>query len=185
MAITENQLAKRVGNIGASQVAANVGMDPYRNQREVWLECTGRLPPAELDSEAVLMGNILEAPLVEVWKEQKGLSRVIRGGEFRLNGTTGPLDYTLGADALVAPADFDRLDVSRAFEIYQDRFADAAEMQTAWRRAVDSAFNRDQQLPWWRRWPESDASRKRLVQSLVTMARPVDERWTAFLGPNP
>jgi serine/threonine-protein kinase len=44
----------------------------------------------------------------------------------------------------------------------EDRFADAADMQTAWRRAVDSAFNRDQQLPWWRRWPESDASRKPL-----------------------
>ena len=38
----------------------------------------------------------------------------------------------------------------------ENRFADAAEMQRAWRRALDVAFHRDRQLPWWRRWIAAD-----------------------------
>ncbi len=41
----------------------------------------------------------------------------------------------------------------------EDRFPDAAEMQAAWREAVDLAFDRDQQLPWWRRWPRVEERR--------------------------
>ena len=36
--------------------------------------------------------------------------------------------------------------------IPEKRFADAAEMQRGWRRTLDVAFQRDDQLPWWRRW---------------------------------
>ncbi|HUF25365.1 MAG TPA: serine/threonine-protein kinase [Gemmatimonadaceae bacterium] len=34
----------------------------------------------------------------------------------------------------------------------EKRFADAIEMQQAWREAMDTAFRRDHLLPWWRRW---------------------------------
>ena len=34
----------------------------------------------------------------------------------------------------------------------QDRFEDAAAMQAAWRNAVQSVFERERQVPWWRRW---------------------------------
>jgi serine/threonine protein kinase len=33
-----------------------------------------------------------------------------------------------------------------------DRFVDAAAMQLAWREAVQTVFERDRQVPWWRRW---------------------------------
>src|SRR5689334_2094101 len=33
-----------------------------------------------------------------------------------------------------------------------DRFADASEMQRAWREAVQNALYRDNRAPWWRRW---------------------------------
>jgi Serine/threonine protein kinase len=33
-----------------------------------------------------------------------------------------------------------------------DRFADAATMRTAWREAVQIVFERERQIPWWRRW---------------------------------
>jgi eukaryotic-like serine/threonine-protein kinase len=33
-----------------------------------------------------------------------------------------------------------------------DRFADAAAMQAAWREAVQFVFERERQIPWWRRW---------------------------------
>ena len=38
-----------------------------------------------------------------------------------------------------------------------DRFADAAAMQAAWREAVQLVFERERQIPWWRRWFGPDA----------------------------
>ena len=34
----------------------------------------------------------------------------------------------------------------------EERFADAAAMQIGWRDAVNSVFDRDRRVPWWRRW---------------------------------
>ena len=39
-----------------------------------------------------------------------------------------------------------------------DRFQDAAAMQLAWREAVQAVFERERQVPWWRRWFVPDAS---------------------------
>jgi serine/threonine-protein kinase len=38
------------------------------------------------------------------------------------------------------------------------RFVDAGEMQTAWREAVQTVFERERQIPWWRRWFATDAA---------------------------
>jgi eukaryotic-like serine/threonine-protein kinase len=37
-----------------------------------------------------------------------------------------------------------------------DRFADATQMQQAWREAVQNVLYRDNRAPWWRRWFSSD-----------------------------
>jgi serine/threonine-protein kinase len=34
----------------------------------------------------------------------------------------------------------------------EDRFEDASAMQLAWREAVQAVFERERQVPWWRRW---------------------------------
>ncbi|MGE5100566.1 MAG: protein kinase domain-containing protein [Deltaproteobacteria bacterium] len=39
-----------------------------------------------------------------------------------------------------------------------DRFEDAASMQAAWRDAVQSVFERERQVPWWRRWFGADGA---------------------------
>jgi serine/threonine-protein kinase len=39
-----------------------------------------------------------------------------------------------------------------------DRFQDAAAMQAAWREAVQVVFERERQVPWWRRWFAADGS---------------------------
>jgi len=39
-----------------------------------------------------------------------------------------------------------------------DRFEDAAAMQAAWRDAVQSVFERERQVPWWRRWFGADGA---------------------------
>lgn len=38
------------------------------------------------------------------------------------------------------------------------RFSDAATMQVAWREAVQAVFERERQIPWWRRWFTSDGT---------------------------
>jgi serine/threonine-protein kinase len=40
----------------------------------------------------------------------------------------------------------------------EDRFEDAAAMQAAWRDAVQSVFERERQVPWWRRWFGADGA---------------------------
>ncbi|HEY9227724.1 MAG TPA: serine/threonine-protein kinase, partial [Gemmatimonadaceae bacterium] len=40
----------------------------------------------------------------------------------------------------------------------EDRFTDAAAMQTAWRTAVQAVFERERQVPWWRRWFAPDGT---------------------------
>jgi len=39
-----------------------------------------------------------------------------------------------------------------------DRFEDAAAMQAAWREAVQAVFERERQVPWWRRWFGNDGA---------------------------
>jgi eukaryotic-like serine/threonine-protein kinase len=40
----------------------------------------------------------------------------------------------------------------------EDRFEDATVMQAVWRQAVQAVFERERQVPWWRRWFGSDGS---------------------------
>jgi serine/threonine-protein kinase len=40
----------------------------------------------------------------------------------------------------------------------ETRFADATEMQRAWRQAVQAVFERERQVPWWRRWFATDGA---------------------------
>ena len=47
----------------------------------------------------------------------------------------------------------------------EDRFADASEMRSAWRQAVDGAFTRDERMPWWRRWLGGGDEHRPLPQS--------------------
>jgi eukaryotic-like serine/threonine-protein kinase len=40
----------------------------------------------------------------------------------------------------------------------QERFIDAADMQRAWREAIQTVFERERQVPWWKRWFSTDDS---------------------------
>lgn len=86
MGITEAQLAKRVGNVGASQVAAILGVSPWSNSTDVWYEVTGRVEPLE-SNPAMELGNLLEPVMVAHYKATHPEYVVRAGGEYRLNGT--------------------------------------------------------------------------------------------------
>jgi serine/threonine-protein kinase len=64
----------------------------------------------------------------------------------------GDVDLTSYAPEI---ADWLRVGLSAAAD---DRFQDAAAMQAAWREAVQSVFERERQIPWWRRWFAPDGA---------------------------
>lgn len=78
MTITANQLAQRAEGIGASEVAAVLGLDPYRTAYDVWAEKTGKIVRADdPPSAAAEMGNLLE-PVIGRMAEAEIGSRVVR-----------------------------------------------------------------------------------------------------------
>ena len=62
MSLTPDQLAVRQGRLGASEVAAAIGVHPYRSPLALWAELTGRCvaPSPSGLGEAATWGTILE-----------------------------------------------------------------------------------------------------------------------------
>lgn len=69
--LTEEQRLIRKGKIGSSDVAAILGVDPYQNAADVWARVTGRVQ-IDRQSEAIDLGNMLEAPLLMWAGEELG-----------------------------------------------------------------------------------------------------------------
>lgn len=57
--LSAEQQAVRSQGIGASEVAAVLGLDPYRTALDVWLDKRGNTPAKE-PSDAIVMGHLLE-----------------------------------------------------------------------------------------------------------------------------
>lgn len=66
MALTLEQLKARRSYLGSSDVPAILGVDPYRDIVDVWMEKTGRLELKVTDSKAADLGTRLEQPLVQL-----------------------------------------------------------------------------------------------------------------------
>lgn len=73
MGITEEQRRRRRERIGASDVAAIVGFDPWRDALAVYLEKTGQLVDADLDDNAAIhLGNDHEEGLIRFAQRELG-----------------------------------------------------------------------------------------------------------------
>lgn len=72
MALTPEQLQRRSKLIGSSDAAAVVGVDPYRNARDVWLEKTGRAV-SFAGNEATERGNFLEPAILNYAEAKLGV----------------------------------------------------------------------------------------------------------------
>lgn len=84
MPITELQRELRSKHIGSSDAPAIIGVDPYRNAYDVWLEKTGRLEPSDDSSEAADIGNMIESSLLD-WAASEIGARIIKN-QRRVNG---------------------------------------------------------------------------------------------------
>ena len=64
-------LAEREKGIGASDVAAILGLSPWETPFSLWLKKTHRVEP-EPENEAMLMGHLLEEVVVKRWEMETG-----------------------------------------------------------------------------------------------------------------
>lgn len=67
--LTEDQIAKRKGTIGASEIAAIMGASPFSSPVDVWLQKTGRTAGFS-GNRATLAGQYLEAPILAMYADE-------------------------------------------------------------------------------------------------------------------
>ncbi len=71
MPITETQREARRKHLGSSDVAAILGVDPFKNAYDVWLEKTGKVDGIE-DNQAMFAGRLFEAGVLKFAEKQLG-----------------------------------------------------------------------------------------------------------------
>jgi putative phage-type endonuclease len=82
MAITALQRQQRDQGVGASEVGAIMGVDPFRNAYAVWAEKTGKVH-AERENDAMRWGNRLEPLIVAVAAERLKMKIVRPTGTYK------------------------------------------------------------------------------------------------------
>lgn len=67
----EEWLAERAKGIGASEVSAVIGINPWETPFSLWLKKTGQVPPTE-ENDAMRRGHYLEDAVVQWWMHETG-----------------------------------------------------------------------------------------------------------------
>lgn len=74
----EDWLKQRTQGVGGSDVAAILGLSPWKSPAQIWLEKTGRVEAEDLsDKPYVEFGNIME-PLIGKWYAERYQNRTVR-----------------------------------------------------------------------------------------------------------
>lgn len=89
MAITQRQLEKRQGNLGGSDIASILGLNPYQSAYDLWLIKTGKMDAAIPVTEAMEIGTMFEAPLLR-WAEEY-IGKITRRGTERRGPEGSPI----------------------------------------------------------------------------------------------
>lgn len=85
--LTAEQLEVRRTGVGASEVAAVVGLSPYETALDVWARKTRRAGP-DRETDAMMLGNLLEPVVLELYRQRVGPvvpagSETLRHGRYR------------------------------------------------------------------------------------------------------
>lgn len=70
--MTPEERIERRKYLGASEVAAVLGMDPFKGPHDIWAEKMGLLGEAHEESEAAELGKLLEAPILARYASRNG-----------------------------------------------------------------------------------------------------------------
>src|SRR3990167_649335 len=71
--LTAKQLIERRKHLGASDVAALFGLDPFKTATDVWLTKIADVAESEQQSDSIDMGNSFEKPLLEWAAKELGV----------------------------------------------------------------------------------------------------------------
>ena len=71
--ITQEQIKFKKGKIGASQVAAALGISPFQTPANLAMELLGRIPPPE-ENEAMRTGNIMEPAIAQLYMDREEMA---------------------------------------------------------------------------------------------------------------
>ena len=70
--LTQDQIEERKGHIGASDMAAVLGLSKYRSAYDIWLEKTGQYESPEVDSGPMHAGNRFEPGVLDEAESRLG-----------------------------------------------------------------------------------------------------------------
>ena len=104
--LTPEQKELRKFHLGASDVAALFGLDPFKTGADVWLEKTFGLTfqePAQL-SDSIDMGNAFEGPLLE-WAAKELNAQIWTDPAMLFNVCTAHPIFSANCDAIIIPLD--------------------------------------------------------------------------------
>ena len=99
--------ARRTG-IGGSDIAAILGLSPWKTALDVYLEKRGEVEDSVSDSDAVYWGNVLEAVVADEYAKRTGrkiqrINQIIRHPEY--DWAIGSIDRAIVADGTRARID--------------------------------------------------------------------------------
>ena len=83
---TERQREQRQQSIGASEVAAMIGLDPRKSEMDLWAIKTGQVQESEPDqeqSERMLIGELMEEPVAKLLERRHSRKVVKPTGTYR------------------------------------------------------------------------------------------------------
>lgn len=109
-------LSLRKNYIGGSEIAALLGLSPYKTPASIWLEKTGRKPVEDEPTEAQLIGLALEDYAARRYMEETG--RVVRNFNYMLtrNHALADVDRLVVPDGEKIAAHHDEIRTDRLLE---------------------------------------------------------------------
>ena len=85
MSITEFQRKRRKDYIGSSDAAAILGVNPYENAYDIWLQKTGKLEIEKAETPDMSLGRALEKTILDLAEQDLGSIDTAAGLEFILD----------------------------------------------------------------------------------------------------
>ncbi len=77
----QHDVKNRRGRLGSSDVAAILGLDPYRTPTDVWMTVTGQAEPFE-GNEHTDRGNVMEPAIMQLYQRRHGDPRAMKPGSW-------------------------------------------------------------------------------------------------------
>jgi putative phage-type endonuclease len=118
-------LAARREGIGASDVAAILGVSPWGSAYQVWADKTGRTDPDDESrvNDAMRWGRLLENTILDAWAVRDGMQTIHRNGLFRSN-TIDWMQTTVDGIVLADPTSWELADAAGLAEVKTDGYTE-------------------------------------------------------------